>query len=114
MGGVALDKPVGKNDGSVQGKKYFECPAGHGIFVRQAVCAPEGSAAVEDDAKRLQAKRALALACEEHDLEEISRMLEDDEYSCLSLVEKESAQRILMSDVQQLMIMEITDVREQV
>mmetsp|Transcript_113419 Transcript_113419/g.177278 ORF Transcript_113419/g.177278 Transcript_113419/m.177278 type:complete len:240 (+) Transcript_113419:73-792(+) len=110
--GVALDKQVGKNDGSVQGKKYFECPPGHGIFVRQQVCAPEGAA--EDDAKRIQAKKALAMACEEHDLEEIARMLEDDEYSCLSMVEKEAAQRILMSDVQQLMIMEITEVREAV
>lgn len=111
--GVALDKQVGKNDGSVQGKKYFDCPAGHGIFVRQAACTPEDSGAVEDEAKRAQAKRALALACEEHDLEEIVRILEDDD-SRLSLAEKESAQRILMSDIQQSMIREITDVREQV
>lgn len=32
--GVALDEPVGKNNGSVQGVRYFECQAGHGIFTK--------------------------------------------------------------------------------
>ena len=34
--GVALDDAKGKNDGTVQGKTYFNCPEGHGIFVRQS------------------------------------------------------------------------------
>ncbi|KAL7423292.1 hypothetical protein Q5752_002593 [Cryptotrichosporon argae] len=32
--GVELDAPTGKNDGSVQGERYFACTAAHGVFVR--------------------------------------------------------------------------------
>ncbi|KPJ07331.1 Kinesin-like protein KIF13A [Papilio machaon] len=32
--GVELDAPIGKNDGSVGGTRYFTCRARHGIFVR--------------------------------------------------------------------------------
>ncbi|XP_027052096.1 CAP-Gly domain-containing linker protein 1-like [Pocillopora damicornis] len=32
--GVVLDECVGKNNGSVQGVRYFECDAGHGIFTK--------------------------------------------------------------------------------
>ncbi len=31
--GVALDKPEGKNDGSIEGEVYFTCAADHGLFV---------------------------------------------------------------------------------
>ena len=34
--GVELDAPVGKNNGSVQGKEYFQCEENHGMFVRAA------------------------------------------------------------------------------
>ncbi|CAL8274121.1 unnamed protein product [Merluccius merluccius] len=34
--GVILDEAKGKNDGSVQSKRYFTCPENHGIFVRQS------------------------------------------------------------------------------
>ena len=32
--GVVLDDPVGKNDGSVQGVRYFKCEPNHGVFTR--------------------------------------------------------------------------------
>jgi len=34
--GVKLDGPVGKNDGSVAGRRYFTCEVNHGIFARQS------------------------------------------------------------------------------
>jgi dynactin 1 len=44
--GVVLDEGKGKNNGSVQGVGYFECPENHGVFVRQsqlALLAPDGT-----------------------------------------------------------------------
>uniref|UniRef100_A0A8B9M3M4 Dynactin subunit 1 n=1 Tax=Accipiter nisus TaxID=211598 RepID=A0A8B9M3M4_9AVES len=39
--GVILDEAKGKNDGTVQGRRYFTCEENHGIFVRQSqVCFP--------------------------------------------------------------------------
>ena len=32
--GIQYDEPVGKNNGSVKGTKYFECEQGYGTFVR--------------------------------------------------------------------------------
>jgi dynactin complex subunit len=32
--GVELQDPSGKNNGTVEGKKYFSCPDQHGVFVR--------------------------------------------------------------------------------
>ena len=32
--GVELDDASGKNDGSVKGQRYFDCPPGHGMFTR--------------------------------------------------------------------------------
>lgn len=31
---MLLDEPTGDSDGSVKGKKFFECPNKFGVFVR--------------------------------------------------------------------------------
>lgn len=37
--GVELDEPTGKNDGSVQGERYFDCEPGFGMFIRPSAVA---------------------------------------------------------------------------
>jgi dynactin 1 len=32
--GIELDEPSGKNDGTVQGFRYFTCEPDHGVFMR--------------------------------------------------------------------------------
>uniref|UniRef100_A0A6Q2XYC2 Dynactin subunit 1 n=1 Tax=Esox lucius TaxID=8010 RepID=A0A6Q2XYC2_ESOLU len=41
--GVILDEAKGKNDGTVQGKRYFTCQENHGIFVRQSQVGSHGN-----------------------------------------------------------------------
>ncbi|KAF2173104.1 hypothetical protein M409DRAFT_62723 [Zasmidium cellare ATCC 36951] len=51
--GVELEEQSGKNDGSVQGKRYFECAAGYGIF-----CRASGVARVIQDVPKAKPKAA--------------------------------------------------------
>jgi len=38
--GIELDQPQGKNDGSVQGQRYFSCTRDYGLFVRTITARP--------------------------------------------------------------------------
>ncbi|KAJ5069581.1 ras guanine nucleotide exchange factor i-related [Anaeramoeba ignava] len=38
--GIELETPTGRNDGSINGVKYFECKENHGIFVRESYLFP--------------------------------------------------------------------------
>lgn len=38
--GLELSEETGKNDGSVKGQRYFQCPLGYGIFVRKESAVP--------------------------------------------------------------------------
>jgi dynactin complex subunit len=31
--GVEMDEPVGKNNGTIKGHQYFQCPEDHGVLV---------------------------------------------------------------------------------
>eukprot|EP00899_Mesostigma_viride_P009983 jgi/Mesvir1/18987/Mv18948-RA.1 len=39
--GIELDKPEGKNDGSVDGITYFQCAPNHGLFMRASILRPD-------------------------------------------------------------------------
>lgn len=41
--GVELDDPIGKNNGTVGGKKYFTCKKKHGVLVTRSKVKPPGS-----------------------------------------------------------------------
>ena len=49
--GVHLDEAGGVNDGSFEGKKYFECPDKHGVFVKSGILRVAKEAGVLDPLK---------------------------------------------------------------
>nr|2E3I_A Chain A, Restin [Homo sapiens] len=50
--GIVLDEPIGKNDGSVAGVRYFQCEPLKGIFTRPSKLTRKVQA--EDEANGLQ------------------------------------------------------------
>ncbi|KAM3551777.1 hypothetical protein MY1884_007552 [Beauveria asiatica] len=52
--GVELEDKTGKNDGSVQGQRYFDCPMGYGMFVKpmMATIIAQPAAAVKPGVKK--------------------------------------------------------------
>ncbi|MEQ2244474.1 Dynactin subunit 1 [Ilyodon furcidens] len=59
--GIILDEPKGKNDGTVQGKRYFTCEENHGIFVRpsQIQVIEEGSPATSPETPESSSAKTL-------------------------------------------------------
>ena len=47
--GVHYDEPTGKNNGSVEGKQYFECPHKYGGFVKPDRCQVGDWASLDDE-----------------------------------------------------------------
>lgn len=47
--GVELQKPIGKNNGSINGITYFTCPENHGLFVRPVYVLPLSTTSEDDN-----------------------------------------------------------------
>lgn len=54
--GVELDDATGKNDGSVQGERYFDCEHGFGMFIRPSAVASIVAPAPKRESKAAPAK----------------------------------------------------------
>ena len=59
--GVEMDRAVGKNNGTVRGKKYFECPKKHGLLVKAWEVEAIDSAP-KDASTRIQASQSNVVA----------------------------------------------------
>ncbi|CAL1138065.1 unnamed protein product [Cladocopium goreaui] len=74
--GVELDIKAGKNDGSVHGKRYFQCEDKYGLFLHPSAVQKFKASSPRDIAlEKAKVQEALALAMEDHDIETIRRVL---------------------------------------
>lgn len=114
--GVELDKQDGKNNGSVKGERYFECRANYGVFVRPDKCEFLELPKSEDPKfkRQQELKRDLSVATDDHDLPEISRLIDAGSEAGVPIEDMEAAQRILYADLQRAMYTDIEDVRSSV
>jgi len=91
--GVELEMKAGKNDGSVQGKTYFECEPEYGLFLR-----PSAVEKIEKDnldSEKVQVQETLALAMEDHDVATLRRVLPEAERLGLNAQEIQVAKNIV-------------------
>ncbi|ETP12290.1 hypothetical protein F441_12297, partial [Phytophthora nicotianae CJ01A1] len=89
--GVRLDKPLGKGDGTFQGRRYFDCKPLHGAIVRPERVNTIGefpilttheeslAHALEERRKEKQGARSAATVNNTHDASKLNRELTTDE-----------------------------------
>ena len=80
--GIALDKPEGKNDGTVNGVQYFGCKDLHGLFVKKVQCKLD----------RSLTKRTAQSDYGENDADETVRKGEDETSKNATKMEREIAE----------------------
>ena len=66
--GVVLDEPYGKNNGTVQGKQYFECADNYGVMVRSTALRslPESGSRIPQPGGQPRSRSTTPCKCHNH------------------------------------------------